>query len=119
MLLVENTEPCVRTVDNIILIPGINRVDEESWERVQPLFGKPIDELVEQGVFKIQEAEKPSVAIIKKTYSVKLLQEWLEDAGRGPQRKALLEQLKLMGFDESGNVIAPSKTSKREETVDG
>jgi hypothetical protein len=98
MLLIENTEPCVRTVGPIILIPGMNRIDPDQWEALQGDYGKPVDDLIDQGVLALNKTTKPTVAIVKKTYSIKLLQEWLDDAknAKGPVRKAIVDQLKLL-----------------------
>jgi len=98
MLLIENTEPCVRTVGPIILIPGMNRIDPDQWETLQHDYGKPVDELIEQGVLAINKTTRPTVGIVKKTYSIKLLQEWLDSANnaKGPVRKAIVDQLKLL-----------------------
>lgn len=98
MLLIENTEPCVRTVGPVILIPGINNVDPEVWEGLQGDYGPPVDDLIEQGILSINQASKPSVAIVKKTYSIKLLQEWLDDSknAKGPVRQAIIKQLKML-----------------------
>jgi len=98
MLLIENTEACVRTLGPLILIPGMNKVDPEVWDKLQPSYGGPILDLIDQGILAINKTLKPTVAVIKKTYSIKLLEDWLSDEKnvKGPVRAAAFEQLKIM-----------------------
>jgi hypothetical protein len=82
-----------------MIIPGMNRVSQEDWEGVQPLYDKPIQLLVDRGVLEIHVVEKPTVAIVKKTFDLSLLNEWLELAPKGTLKNALTAQIKAMQLE--------------------
>jgi hypothetical protein len=103
-MLVENTQPCARSIGTLILIPGFNQIDDARWDGVlASKFGKPIKGLLKDGILKTQDArEKLTIATVEKTYEPNLLNQWLADAShKGPLRGALRKQLQAIEVEDS------------------
>ena len=95
-MLIENTEPCARQVGEIYLIPGVNQIDKKEWERhLDNGYKRSIDKLLNVGILRIEPDEKVTIALVKKTYKVDILEEWLSEA-KGPLKGAIKKQIDMM-----------------------
>ena len=95
-MLIENTQPCARQVGGIYLIPGVNQVDKKEWDlQLKKGYKGPVDGLIEDGILKIEDDSKVTMALVAKTYSVEILEEWLPDA-KGPLKGAIKKQIAMM-----------------------
>ena len=104
-MLIENTLACSRFVGSLHLLPGVNEVTPEAWERNTAKCKKTIDALTSNGELVLmgleeKEAVELTPALVKKTYSVDLLETWLTDA-KGSLKKAINKQLKVLTAEES------------------
>jgi hypothetical protein len=103
-MLVENTQPCARSIGSIILIPGFNQIDDARWDGLMSSsFGGPVKGLLKDGILNSQDArEKLTIAVVEKTYEPNLLNEWLADSShKGPLRGALRKQLQAVEVEDS------------------
>ena len=103
-MLVENTQPCARSIGSLILIPGFNQIDDARWEGLMSTrFGGPVKGLLESGILKCQDAKaKLTIAVVERTYEPNLLNEWLADTShKGPLRGALRKQLQAIEVEDS------------------
>lgn len=103
-MLVENTQPCARSLGGIILIPGFNQIDDARWDGLLAgNFGGPVKGLLKDGVLNCQDARtKLTIAVIERTYEPNLLNEWLADSShKGPLRGALRKQLQAIEVEDS------------------
>ncbi len=103
-MLVENTQPCARSIGSLILIPGFNQIDDIRWDGLMgSKFGGPVKGLLKEGVLKCLDArEKLTIATVEKTYEPNLLNEWLADTShKGPLRGALRKQLQAIEVEDS------------------
>jgi len=99
-MLVENKEPRARAVGDLILIPGVNRVDKDKWKYLLSSgYKKVIEGLIDSGIMGIQDEGKLTVSIVQNTYDVRLLEEWLGDS-KGPLKGAIKKQIALMTEDD-------------------
>lgn len=103
-MLVENTQPCARSIGTLILIPGFNQIDDSRWDGVMASkFGRPVKGLLKDGILKVMDArDKLTIATVEKTYEPNLLNEWLADTShKGPLRGALRKQLQAIEVEDS------------------
>lgn len=101
-MLVENMEPRAVGIGSLILMPGINKVDDKRWQHIMANgFRKPVDGMINNGLLKVTDAKaKLTIEIVKNTYDIGLLEEWLADpANKGPLKGAIKKQLKEMDLD--------------------
>lgn len=102
-MLVEHTAPCARTLGGLVLIPGINKIDDKRWDHIakSKMWSGPIKGLIADGILKVEDARnKLTIAMVEKTYDVALLEEWAADpAHKGPLRGALKKQLKSLELE--------------------
>ena len=99
-MLIENTMPNNRQIGTLYLMPGINQVDKDAWEgQMKRGYRRPVKGLVEEGILNIIDDSRVSVSLVKKTYDVKVLEEWLVDA-KGPLKGAIKKQIATMTDDE-------------------
>ena len=99
-MLVENTKIGARTIGSLVLIPGFNQVSDARWEALasSPGYKGPIEGLLEEGILVVSDAKKKlTIAIVKKTYDLELLESWADDsAHKGPLKGAIKEQREAM-----------------------
>ncbi len=102
-------------VGKITFVPGVKAYPSADWEEIlnHPVLGKSINSCLEEGILRVisqsksasvqgQESEVPplpknqaeALALIKKTYSLSLLQAWQKVETRKPVLEALATQLK-------------------------
>ena len=94
MLLIEWNRPCSVGIGEVKLGPGINQVKPFDWEKtLKKGYEKQIKAYQDSGDMVIHDAEKPSQAVISKTYDIDLLESWLEEA-KGPLKGAVRNQIK-------------------------
>ena len=96
-MLVENTEAKSRVIGDIHVIPSFNKIDDKIWDaHVKGKWGKPIKGLISSGIIKVDDARtKVTIEMVKNTYSVDLLNEWLVKA-KGPLKGAITKQIAMM-----------------------
>lgn len=99
-MLIENTRPCHVSFRQLHLQPGCNSVNEKAWEGLSKIgYEKAIKGMVEEGHLVIHDNEKPSIALVAKTYDIPLLEEWLTTA-KGPLKGAIKKQLAIFQDEE-------------------
>lgn len=97
-MLVEHTKPQSRTLGDIHLLPGFNKIEDTVWDELvkSKKWCKPIKGLIADGIIKVDDVRKKiTIAIVEKTYDVGLLNEWLGKA-KGPLKGAITKQIDLM-----------------------
>ena len=99
-MLIENTRIAARSLGKLVLIPGFNQVSDERWKSVASSahWKGPIEGLIEDGAIVVEDVkQKLTIATVKKTYDVELLESWLDNpAYKGPLKGAIKEQLEAM-----------------------
>jgi len=99
-MLVENHQPNSRSIGNIFLIPGVNKLDKKNWDKqVKAGYKKAVDGLIQDGILSIRDESKVTVSLVAKTYDVTILEEWLTNA-KGPLKGAIKKQIDLMTTEE-------------------
>lgn len=101
-MLVKNNEPRARAIGNIYLIPGINHVDDARWEHALKIgYQKAVDGMINESVIEVtDEKQKLTIEMVRNTYEINLLEEWLANPKhKGPLKGALKKQLQLMEVD--------------------
>lgn len=99
-MLVENHQPCSRSIGGILLIPGINRLDKKDWDlQLNRGYKKSVEGLFDDGILSMIEDGKITVALVGKTLDPEILEDWLSDA-KGPVKGAIKKQLKLLEVPE-------------------
>ncbi len=104
-MIVENTLNCSRFVGSLHLLPGVNEVTPEAWERNTRRCKTVIEQLTTNGDLVILGEKKEDVVVItpslvKKTFNIDLLETWLVDA-KGSTKKAINKQLKVLTAEET------------------
>jgi len=97
-MLVEHTKPQSRTIGELHVLPGMNQVSDELWDKLSKSgkWAKPIKGLITDGVLIVLDPRKKlTVALVEKTYNVALLNEWSETA-KGPLLGAIRKQIDVM-----------------------
>ena len=95
-MLVENKMPNSRQIGTLYLIPGVNQVDSDSWSRqLKNGYKRAVKALCDEGILSVIDESKINIGLVKKTYDVKVLEEWLQDA-KGPLKGAIKKQLEVM-----------------------
>ena len=92
-MLVENTQSNHRKIGTIILGPGINQVDKKEWdEMMRNGYKRSVDKLIDAGIIDVKTDERLTIALVKNTYDVYVLRDWLEEA-KGPLKGAIKKQI--------------------------
>lgn len=100
MLLVEWNRPCSVGIGALKLNPGINEVEKAKWEQAANSgYERALKVYQEEGDIKIHTSDKPTIAIVNKTYNIDILEDWLVEA-KGPLKGAIKTQLKLMNTEK-------------------
>ena len=100
-MLVENHQPCSRSIGSILLMPGVNRLDKKAWDlAMKGGYKKSVDGLVDDGTLSMVDDGKVTVALVSKTYDMEILEDWLVDA-KGPVKGAIKKQIKELEPKES------------------
>jgi hypothetical protein len=100
IMLIKNTFERNKAIGDLYLIPGVNQVDEKRWANLlKGKFGKPIRGLLEDGELEIlndgSDDGKITIKMIKETYDIDLLNEWLDDA-KGRIKGAINKQIEML-----------------------
>ena len=99
-MLVENTVAGTRQIGNLYLMPGINEVDEKQWKSLLANGYKgPVEGLIEDGILVVPDDTTITAALVKKTYDIAVLENWLPDA-KGALKRAINKQITLMTQDD-------------------
>jgi len=96
MLLVENTQPCVITIGDRLLIPGYNRFDPEEWASLEKEYSSGLSARFDDDHLRLNHEEVVTPTIVKKTYDLTLLAEWNHEKASAKVKKAIVDQLKLL-----------------------
>ncbi len=100
-MLVDYNEPNSRTIGSLTLTPGVNQVDKDKWDGLLAAgYKKSVDALIDEGVITIIEDSRVNVALVKKTYDLKILEQWLDEA-KGPLKGAIKKQIEVMTQDHN------------------
>jgi len=103
-MLIENLRSSAIYCAGRLLYPGINSLSEEEKKSFQAGgYWESFTELAERGYIRMETTEKPTVQLVEKTYDVKLLESWLDDAPR-PLRKAIEKQVAMMNEKPEGSL---------------
>jgi hypothetical protein len=114
----------------ITFVPGVKAYKSEDWEELlsHPILSKSINNCLDEGIFRVVSKSKsttgneetpplPSnqaqaIALVKKTYSLSLLQSWQKTE----TRKAVLEAIALQSkVDEPTTSVPPPKDAGEKE----
>jgi hypothetical protein len=99
-MLVENTEPCHRSIGHIYIQPGCNTVKDSVWEKLMDNgYRKSVGGLIEAGILIVHESLKPTQALVAKTYDLDLLEDWLTEA-KGPLKGAIKKQIAILSTED-------------------
>jgi len=99
-MLVENSEPCHRSIGSLYLQPGCNTVKDAEWERLMDNgYRRSVSKLIDAGILIVHESLKPTQALVAKTYDMELLEDWLSEA-KGPLKGAIKKQISLLSDTE-------------------
>lgn len=98
----------------ITFVPGVKAYPSDDWEELlsHPTLSKSINNCIEEGIFRVVSQSKPNasqkeetpplpknqaqaIALIKKTYSLSLLQAWQKTETRSAVLEAIALQLKV------------------------
>lgn len=94
MFIIESTAP--RTIGfgtKLYIQPMINKVDAKLWEELKKSgYARAIKAMEDEGTLIIKKQAKLTSAIVKKTYDIKLLEEWSKTA-KGAVLKTVKTQL--------------------------
>ena len=101
-MLIENTKSQTRTIGELLLIPGVNKVTDSKWDEMvaSKKWSKPIKGLIEDGILEVKDArQKLTIALVNKTYDVEVLREWQETA-KGTILGAIRKQLEALEIEK-------------------
>ena len=100
MLLIEWNRPCSMGIGSLKLHPGINEVHKAKWESAISLgYERAVKVYQDNGDIVVHNSDKPTIAIVNKTYNMEILEDWLVEA-KGPLKGAIKQQIKLMNSDK-------------------
>jgi hypothetical protein len=99
-MLVKNNLPNNRSIGDLYLNPGVNEIDPKRWDNLMAKgYDRPVRGLVEDSILEIIVADKITISLVKETYDLSVLHNWMDDA-KGPLKGAIKAQLKLLDLPE-------------------
>ena len=117
--------------NGLTIIPGVSSYSKESWEGLKslPIVWETVKLLLDEGVLRVvsQDSEETktsllpanqnqAIALIKKTFSLELLQLWLKNDTRAAVQKAIKEQMKVDSSSEEEEKPKATKTVKTKKS---
>ncbi|TDI74607.1 MAG: hypothetical protein E2O82_03750 [Betaproteobacteria bacterium] len=99
-MLIDNKRPTTVSIGSILLVPGINSVDDGLWDTTlaSKSWAKPIKGLIKDEQIKVMDDRKKlTIEMVKNTVDENLLSEWLANpAHKGPLRGAIKTQIEAL-----------------------
>ncbi|MEW6494501.1 MAG: hypothetical protein AB1589_18590 [Cyanobacteriota bacterium] len=114
----------------ITFVPGVKAYSSSDWQDLlsHPTLSESINDCLQEGIFRVVSESKPqggtetltlpnnqaqAIALVKKTYSLSLLQSWQKAEARKPVLDAIAAQMKV--DTPTTNVPPPKELGEKEE----